>query len=282
MSATAGTVPRSLLWATDIDVLPIDRRLERRERYLLIRSPSNPWHYWGNLLLFEAPPLPGDAVRWERWFELEFGDDPRVKHRTFAWDCVDGALGHAREEFDAGGYDLEQTVGLVASRGRVRPHPRENQEVAIRSLDPFPGAEEELWRQVIELQVAGREPRFGEQTHREFCRARLGDLRALFRAGRGAWYVALDPPGSHVLASCGVVVTGSRARFQSVDTALAHRRQGICSRLLVEAAQQSASAHGAEQFVIAADPGYHALGLYESLGFERRERVTGVCRPPSP
>jgi ribosomal protein S18 acetylase RimI-like enzyme len=33
--------------------------------------------------------------------------------------------------------------------------------------------------------------------------------------------------------------------------------------------------------VIVADEHYHALGLYESLGFERAERVLGVCRPPS-
>jgi hypothetical protein len=32
--------------------------------------------------------------------------------------------------------------------------------------------------------------------------------------------------------------------------------------------------------VIAADVGYHALGLYESLGFERREHVAGVCLWP--
>jgi hypothetical protein len=32
--------------------------------------------------------------------------------------------------------------------------------------------------------------------------------------------------------------------------------------------------------VIAADTGYHALGLDESLGFRRAERVAGVCRLP--
>jgi ribosomal protein S18 acetylase RimI-like enzyme len=37
----------------------------------------------------------------------------------------------------------------------------------------------------------------------------------------------------------------------------------------------------AGRLVIVADAGYHALGLYESLGFERRERVHTVCRPPS-
>ena len=39
--------------------------------------------------------------------------------------------------------------------------------------------------------------------------------------------------------------------------------------------------HGIARFVIAADPSYHALGLYESLGFERLELVAGVCRRPN-
>ena len=66
-----------------------------------------------------------------------------------------------------------------------------------------------------------------------------------------------------------------------IDTAAGFRRRGICSRLVVEAAQHAAEHHGAERFVIVADLAYHALGLYESLGFERREHVVGVCRPPA-
>ena len=94
------------------------------------------------------------------------------------------------------------------------------------------------------------------------------------------WYVALDPETGAVAGSCGVVVTGGRGRFQVVDTALAYRRRGICSRLVVEAARRSAEDYGAERFVIVADADYHALGLYESLGFERREHVFGVCLWP--
>jgi ribosomal protein S18 acetylase RimI-like enzyme len=105
-------------------------------------------------------------------------------------------------------------------------------------------------------------------------------LRVLFETGRGAWYVALDRQRDEVLGSCGVVVTGERGRFQAVDTAQAHRRRGICSRLLVAATRDAADRFGARQLVIAADPEYHALGLYESLGFQPRERVCGVCRRP--
>jgi ribosomal protein S18 acetylase RimI-like enzyme len=132
---------------------------------------------------------------------------------------------------------------------------------------------------VIELQVAGRQEGHDEESCRAFTRPRLEARGALFRLGRGAWYVAIDPGSGDVVASCDIVVTTGRGRFQVVDTALAFRRRGICSRLVVEA-RHSAETHRAERFVIVADLDYHALGCYESLGFERQEHVVGVCRWP--
>ena len=276
----AAPVPRSLVWATDLDTLPLDRVVERRDGFLLVRCPGNPMHYWGNLLLFDRPPRAGDALRWEALFDAEFADEPRVRHRTFAWDRTDGAVGAARDEFAGRGYDVEESIGLVADADRVRAHPRESRNVVVRALDAAAGADEKLWDAVVELQVANRDEGHDERDYRLFVRARIEDRRTLFRAGHGAWYVAVDPVTAGVVASCGVIVTRGRGRFQAVDTALAHRRRGIASRLVVEAARHSAAVHGADRFVIVADPGYHALGLYESLGFEREEHVFGVCRRP--
>ena len=273
-------LPRSLVWATSIDVLAPDRIVERRDGYLVIRSPSNPSFYWGNLLLFDDPPKPGDGERWETLFEAELGGEPRIRHRTFAWDRTEPLPGAMQEEFVDRGYDVDESAGLVAEAGGVCPHPRENREVIVRALDPAAGADAELWEAVVELQVAGREEGHTEADYRTFTRERLDDRRIHFRAGRGAWSVALDPESGAVAASCGIVVTDGRGRFQAVDTALAFRRRGVASRLVVEAASRSAKDHGAERFVIAAEVGYHALGLYESLGFERREHVMGVCRWP--
>jgi ribosomal protein S18 acetylase RimI-like enzyme len=273
-------MPRSLVRATDIDVLPVDKMLERRERYLVVRSPANPGHYWGNLLVMDDPPASGDGVRWERLFDGEFGEAAGVRHRTFAWDRADGALGEAQREFVERGYELEEAVGLVAAPDAIRPHPRENREVAVRPLDPEDEADHPLWEQVVALQVAGRDARFDEREYQDYVRIRISELRTLFKAGRGSWYVALEARSGEVLGSCGVVVTGRRARFQAVDTAAAHRRRGICSRLVVAAAHDAAQRYGARRLVIVADPDYHALGLYESLGFERRERAAGVCLRP--
>jgi ribosomal protein S18 acetylase RimI-like enzyme len=274
-------VPRTLVWATELDVLPLDRVVERRDGYLVISSPSNPLHYWGNLLLFDRAPRPGDGERWEALFEAELGGDPLVRHRSFAWDDPSGFAGAAREEFGPRGYEVEESVGLVAEADRVVAHHRENRDVTVRALDPEAGAEEELWDAVVELQVAGREESQEEHEYRAFSRARIEDRRRLFRAGRGAWYVAVDPSTGDVAASCGVVVTGGRARYQVVDTALAYRRRGIASRLVVDSARHAVETYGAEQFVIVADLGYHALGLYESLGFERREQLVAVLRAPA-
>jgi ribosomal protein S18 acetylase RimI-like enzyme len=269
--------PRALAWATDVDVLPLDRVVQRVDDHLVVRSPGNPEHYWGNMLIFDEPPRAGDRERWSAAFAAAFADQPRVRHRTFAWDGTDGALGSAREEFVASGYELEETVALVAAAEEVHAHARANRVVRIRALDPAPGADTALWAQVIELQMAASDERFAEDVHRAFLHARARELRTLFLDGRGAWYVALGSDhGGEVLGSCGVVLTGARGRFQAVDTAQAHRRRGICSRLVVEAAQIS----GAQRLVICADPEYHALGLYESLGFSRAERVAGVCLQP--
>jgi ribosomal protein S18 acetylase RimI-like enzyme len=263
---------RSLVWSTDFDVQAPDAVVERREGYTAVRSPSNPSSHWGNLLLFDEPPEPGAAPRWEELFLAEVGDLP---HRTFAWDRTDGAMG-AADEFVARGYDLDEMVGLVATPADLRAHPRANRDVAVRVLDPH--GDEQLWDALLELRVATRDEGHDEEGYRAFAEARVRDLRKLFRAGRGTWYVALS--GDDVVSGCGIVVTNGRGRYQAVETASAHRRRGIASRLVAEAARRAAEDHGAEQLVIVADVGYHALGIYESLGFRRREHCFGACLHP--
>jgi ribosomal protein S18 acetylase RimI-like enzyme len=273
--------PRSLVLATDIDVLSIDHTVTRRDGCMVVHSPSNPTFWFGNFLIFEDAPGPGDGQRWERRFEREFADEPRVRHRTFRWDRTDGETGAATQEFTARGYDLESVIGLVAEPGELVAHPRANQEVGIRPLDPTTGGPDEpLWASVVEIQVAGRDPRMSHAEYRDFSRTRQAELRALFVAGRGAWYVALTSAGE-VAASCGIVTTGDRGRFQAVETAERHRRRGLCSRLVVDAGAHAAAEHSLRTLVIAADADYHALGLYESLGFRRQERVSSVCRRPA-
>ncbi len=270
--AVAGNlVPRSLVWATDIDVLPADRVVRRGDGYLVVGSPSNPGHYWGNWLIFDRAPEAGDRERWLAAFAAEFSD---LTHCTLAWDMTDGTLGSARSEFPE--FELDQMVGLIAAPEELAPHPRANRDVTVAALDPHGDAA--VWEEIVDLweTQSAEDDKPVPPDYRRFAESRLRELREHFRHNRGAWFIARD--ADRIVGSLGIVVTGGRARFQSVDTRRADRRRGIASRLVFEAAQQVAAAWPVESLVIAAVPGYHALGIYESLGFRQVEQVSGVCR----
>jgi len=268
----------SLVWATDVDVLAPDHTLQRRDEYWVVQSPSNPTFWWGNFLLFDEAPAPGDGDRWERLFAQEFRERPEVTHRTFAWDRVNGELGAAEQELAAAGFVLEKNSGLIAPAEQITEHPRANREVQVRALDP--DGDEPLWAAVMDVQMGNADEELGDsEYHLTFLRRRQQEHRAIFRSGRGSWYVALL--GGTVVGSLGVVVTDRRARYQTVDTAEAFRRRGIASRLVVAAARDAMSKHPIDNFVIVADPDYHAIGIYEGLGFERVELVVGAMRKPA-
>jgi ribosomal protein S18 acetylase RimI-like enzyme len=269
----------SLVWATDIDVLAADRALERRDGYWVVRSPGNPSFWWGNFLLFDDAPAAGDGERWEALFAQEFGACAEVTHCSLAWDRVDGEAGTAEHELVARGFQLEWTSGLIARPEALVEHGRANREVEIRALDP--AGDELLWAAVIDIQVAGEPQEFGgTDYHLGFLRARQAELREMFSTGeRGAWYVALLD--GQVTSSLGVVVTERRARFQAVETADRYRRRGIASRLVFDAARDAGMRWPIDHLVIAADPDYHAIGIYEGLGFERAELVVGALRKPA-
>ncbi len=268
---------RALAHATDVDVLPATSVVLDRGSYCVVRTPTSPSYYWGNFLLFRAPPRAGDRIAWEAAFRRELGSDEErgSRHIALGWDVVDGELGAAESEFGAAGYVVDRTVALVAGPAELRAHPRASAEVTIRRLDPAPGRDQSAWRAVTELQVAGREPGHEESEYRRFTERQMADRRHRFLTGNAGWYVAeLD---GVVVASCGIVVTDGRGRFQAVDTAEAHRRRGIASRLVVEVGREAFTELGATRLVIVAEEGYHATALYESLGFVARDRTPGAC-----
>jgi ribosomal protein S18 acetylase RimI-like enzyme len=276
------TAPRSLVLNTLIDVLPDERIVRRDGDHLVVRSPSNPGHWEGNMLLFDDAPAPGDRVRWEATFDAAFADEPAIRHRTFYWDRADGEEGAAVAEFGEHGYRLERDVGLIASPDEIAPHPKANREVEIRALDPAPGRDEPLWEGAVAVALANNAADPSPEVDFErFVRARQQERRSVFRAGRGAWYVALDPAEDSVVACCGMIATGSRGRFQAVDTAPSHRRRGIARRVVHDVAQDAAARFGLSRLVIVADAEYHALGIYESLGFQRRERLCSAWLAPA-
>jgi ribosomal protein S18 acetylase RimI-like enzyme len=273
---------RSLGLQTELIFHRFDGEVTDRGDYLLIRTPSNPNYHWGNMLMFAGPPRPGDFRRWEELFRAELGDMP---HRVFGWDmpplesaAPGPAPGDMADELLLGevapfleaGFRLERTVVLTA--GAVRGPPRPNSEVEVR---PLRTARE--WDEALELGVTCRDARYGEAGYRTYLAPKMQTYRRMQGSARGSWFGAFVD--GRMVADLGIFGEGGVARFQSVKTHPDFRRRGICGTLVAAAGRYGLAELGARKLVMLADPGYHAAGIYESVGFQQTELVAGVARP---
>lgn len=268
---------RSLGYRSDLIFIRFDGQVLDRGRYLVVRSPSNPTYYWGNMLIFDQPPQESDSARWPEIFAGEIGQPPRVRHRTFGWDAPQGELGQA-QAFVRQGYRLIQSDVLTARQVQAPQHL--NSEVEIRPL-----ASDQDWEAALHNQVRNREEGHDEKSYRAFRRRQNQRYRAMERAGLGHWYGAfLD---GRLVADLGLFVAQELGRFQNVVTDVDHRRRGIAGTLVYHAARHAQDELGAEQLIIVADRGSDAGRLYRSLGFQHTEHQAGLewwqgMPPPDP
>ena len=258
---------KSIGWQTDLTL----RRLEgaeivEGEEHLVVRSAENPGFWWGNFILVDAPPKPGDADRWIGQFNAAF---PDAGHVAIGIDSPSGQRG-AIEELAALG--MRTDVYTVLSTATVRRPSREPPAATFRRV-----ASDGDWRKATDLWVANDDLR-DTPGHREFVKRRLHAARRVCEQGHGAWFGAFREGEMH--AGLGIFRAGpGLARFQAVDTHPAHRRQGLASHLLFTAGQYALTELGASTLLIYADPEYHAIGIYRSLGFSDREQHVQLERP---
>jgi hypothetical protein len=106
----------------------------------------------------------------------------------------------------------------------------------------------------------------------------MARARRFVDAGRGAWFGAFD--GATLAADMGVMVEDGLGRFQSVETAHAYRRRGLCRALLHRAAFEAFASFGARDLVIIGVVG-HISDLYRQAGFVEREQLVSAIRRPS-
>ena len=254
--------PTSLGYRTDLIFHRFEGEVVDRDRYLVIRTPSNPSYRWGNFLIFDAPPEPGDFRRWDALFEKEVGTPPRITHKVFAWDTVDGRHGDV-SDFLAAGFELGEEV-VMATEMLVPPR-RYNHDLEIRPL-----ATDADFSEHIELHVLCRQEKDDEASYRSFYRASTESYRQMIAAGLGRWFGAfLD---GKLVADMGIFAEGELARYQSVVTRPGFRRRGICSTLLYEVGRFALFDLKAKTLVIVADDHYFAKVVYASVGFGVRER----------
>ena len=237
--------------------------------HIVIRSPDNPGYRWGNFVLLASPPRLGDLDGWQARFAGLF---PDATYQAFGVDVTDGPAA-CQDVFTEAGFETERSVVLTATG--LSGAPRHEAGRAVRPL-----AGEDDWRQSAELWAACADP--GEAgaapaAYQEFATRRLAANRRLTETGRGTWFGAFA--AGRLVAQLGLVrVGGGDARYQDVETHPAFRRRGLAGRLICLAGRQALADPEVSRLVIVADPGYHAVRLYESLGFRPVEDQLGYVR----
>jgi predicted GNAT family acetyltransferase len=119
-------------------------------------------------------------------------------------------------------------------------------------------------------------------THAPYLRRRIAGRQAQVAQGILRWWGAFRD--GELAAAMGVVtgrIEGTPiVRYQSVETAPAHRRQGLCSALLAHAAQGALEREPEARLVIVADADGAPGRLYRRAGFALVERTVAVVRRP--
>ncbi len=257
---------KSLGYRTDLIFPRFEGQVEDRDTYLVIRTPANPSFHWGNFLLFNHPPEPGDLERWKTLFAREIGGPPQFNHLTFGWDTTGGETGFVQPFLEAG-FALEQTVVLTAAA--VNPPPKGLADVEVR---PLIGAA--AWEEALALDITCFQGNYEPEGFAIFARAKFRRYRLMTEAGLGAWFGAYQ--NGVMAAACGLFCDGSLGRFQQVGTLPPFRRQGICGTLVYRASRFALEEMGVQTLVMLADENYHAAKIYESVGFNPTEKQRGV------
>ena len=256
----------SLGFRTDLMVLGLGgSEIEHHERHVVVRTLANPTYFWGNFVLFATPVAPGDIAA---HLELFAGEFPDAAHVAWGIDTVDGTAGAEKELVEAGfnvGRDTVLTAGVLRAPGRPA-------EAELRLVES-----DADWRQTHALHTACADPA-DEHVTEEFLAGQVAAFRELCDRGHATWFGAFED--GMLVSSLGIVSDGSGlARFQAVETHPDARRRGLASTL-VHHAGRSALDRGATRLVIVADPGYHAIGIYRSLGLVESETQVQLTSAP--
>ena len=255
----------SIAWRTDLALRAWSgSEIEDRGDHVVVRTPTNPAYYWGNLILLQDRPEAGDVPAWLDLFGREF---PRSRHRAFGIEAPGGTLADL-EPFREAGLDVEAAAVMTATA--VHPPARPNTEATVRPL-----TSDEDWDQQVTLALTDEDLR----GNREFATERTKGERQLVEDGHGTWFGAFL--GGLLVSSLGVFVTPEGlGRYQDVQTHPGFRGQGLCGTLVHRAGTHALEDLGVDTLVMVADPGYSAIRIYRAAGFAESETQLQAERRP--
>ena len=260
----------SLGYQTDLALLRLGgSEIEDRGDHIVVRSPHNPGHWWGNYLLLQSPPAADDTDRWLKAFANEF---PEAEHIALGFDSVDGS---ADDLFPFTNRGLSVEGQAVMTATRVHEPPRPNRDAEYRAL-----SSDKDWEQLIELHMCCIGEGLDSQAYHEFAVAKVATVRRLVESGHGAWFGAFED--NRLLSGMGLFYAGTGlARFQSVETHPDARGRGLAGTLVHHVSSYGFTQLRARTLVMVADPGYLAIRVYRSVGFAETETQLQAEKPPN-
>lgn len=257
---------RSLGYRTDLLFARFDGQVLDRGDYLVVRTPANPGFYWGNYLLFDAPPTRADLARWPALFAAEH---EAAEHLCLGWDHDDSG---AAEAFAAQGYQVIDDAVLVTDQ---RPAARSTSGFEVRTL-----ATASDWTAMWRLNIACDPLQSSSPAYDQFKEALRVRYRAMVEGDHGRWLGAFA--GGELIGALGVFIDRADrtlARLQSVETHPDHRGRGVCSALTAAAIATGLGDLGAARVVVVANHASQAERIYLRAGFRAVSRQRGVYRP---
>ena len=290
LAATAHRV-RSLGYRTDLLLAGLDGELRAGDGWVAARVPSSPLFWFGNFVLFDAPPGAGDVAEWEATFDRALDGVP-VLTRHFGWDVAPAGTA---EETDAGAEDgsglgtgapSKEGSAAFTDAGYTRIEsvvlrcdapmraPRSHPTAEVR---PIEGAAE--WGRVLEIQRGSLPSQRGSTDFDTFQVQQLARDRRLVAAGHGVWYGAFVD--GELLATMGLYVVAGIGRCQAVATAPEARRQGLAAALVHAVVTRGLAEQGAREVVMITTPNGPAERVYRSVGFQSVERIASLARARS-
>jgi len=262
-------IEQNLGLATDLLLHAEIGIVAREGPYVVMRTPEAPEYFAGNTLVLEDRPSNEQRERLEADFMRLIGAPPAIAHRGFSWP-EDAAGPAGLDAYVVHGYTASLCSVLVAERAGLRAaaiHPavqvrlfefdRDWDDWASISLAEMPNPASEVSRRCVHYQRAA---------YRRLIDKQLGNW----------WGAFID---GELVGSLGLFFFGRIGRFQSIVTRADQRNKGVCRTLLTEVAQRAAGMR--DRLVIVADESYHALRIYEALGFTREARIGSLCHMPA-
>lgn len=250
---------RSLGYRTDLALLQAGgSEIVDHGDHLVVRSPHNPTHWWGNFLLLPQIPAADAVDGWLARFAAEF---PDADHCTFGFDGIAGGVSDL-SAFADHGFTVEAQTVMTATA--VHPPRRRDPTAQYRALSG-----DDDWAQSVELRMRCNDT-FDADYHRGYVTAKVATQRGLVESGLGGWFGAFVD--GRLACQMGLFRTEpTLARFQSVETDPDFRRRGLAGALVHHVSRYGFDELGVQTLVMVADPHYIAIDLYRAVGFADTE-----------